>query len=206
METYDSRVHLSCRGPTVSSVTYPRRALTFVRLGSIVCEGEVPDDEEWRVPLMENERDFDFGGGAGVRFETEAQEMGVKNEYVELEPTETEPQFIGPKGHTTPTPAQIQEGFTTVATLIGRKWHLVILDQLLMTGPLGFSALLRRIDGISSKVLSESLTDLEKNGFITRSVVSDRPFRVEYAMSARGYSLRPILDAVHVSVKEDDSH
>ncbi|MFC4357902.1 winged helix-turn-helix transcriptional regulator [Halobium salinum] len=143
------------------------------------------------------ERDFDFTRTVGIEGEKRQETTGGRSEYVELEyaesHTETEPTGFG---H--PSPAQLQEGFTTVATLIGRKWHLVILDQLLTTGPLGFSALLRRIDGISSKVLSESLTDLEENGFISRTVVSDRPFRVEYAMTNRGYSLRPVLDAVRV--------
>lgn len=95
---------------------------------------------------------------------------------------------------------ELQEAFTTVATLIGRKWHLVIIDQLLSDGPLGFSELLKRINGISSKVLSESLTDLETNGFISREVISDRPFRVEYAVTSRGFGLRPIIEAVHTDM------
>lgn len=152
---------------------------------------------------MENGRAFEFGEGKGIGADRERQESRERSEYVELE--RTEPRLRAePHGFVNPSPAQLQEGFTTVATLIGRKWHLVILDQLLTGGPLGFSALLRRIDGISSKVLSESLTDLEKNEFISRSVVSDRPFRVEYAMTNRGYTLRPVLDAVRVSFEDDE--
>lgn len=95
---------------------------------------------------------------------------------------------------------EMQEALTNVATLIGRKWHLVIIDQLLSEGPMGFSELLKRIGNISSKVLSESLTDLEANGFITREVISDRPFRVQYAVTPRGAGLRPIVEAARTNL------
>jgi DNA-binding HxlR family transcriptional regulator len=95
---------------------------------------------------------------------------------------------------------EMQEALTNVATLIGRKWHLVIIDQLLTDGPMGFSELLKRIGNISSKVLSESLTDLEENGFISREVISDRPFRVQYAVTERGRRLRPIVEAARTDL------
>ena len=46
--------------------------------------------------------------------------------------------------------------------IVGRKWNPVLLYHLLSDGPLGFSALKRRVDGISSKMLSETLSDLKE--------------------------------------------
>lgn len=91
-----------------------------------------------------------------------------------------------------------QEALTDVSTLLGRKWHLVILASLFDAGPQGFSALQRRIDGISSKVLSESLQDLERRGLVDRRVVSDKPFRVEYSLTDRGRDLRPFVEAARL--------
>ena len=85
---------------------------------------------------------------------------------------------------------------TTTATLIGRKWHPVIVHRLLEHGPLGFNALKEEVDGISSKVQSDILDDLEDNGFLTRTVVSEKPHRVEYALTGRGESLEPVIVAM----------
>jgi len=51
---------------------------------------------------------------------------------------------------------------TSTATLIGKKWHPVIVDRLLQRGPLGFNALQEEVDGIFSRVLSDSLDDPEQ--------------------------------------------
>jgi DNA-binding HxlR family transcriptional regulator len=79
---------------------------------------------------------------------------------------------------------------------VGRKWHPVIVYHLLDDGPQGFSSLKKRIDGISSKMLSESLDALEAAGLVTRTVISDRPVRVEYGLTERGTALEPLLTAM----------
>lgn len=84
---------------------------------------------------------------------------------------------------------------TELASVIGRKWHLVIVHEL-VGGPQGFGALKTRIDGISSKVLTNHLRDLEEKGLVERTVVSDRPFRVEYSLTGRGRSFRELIDPV----------
>ena len=86
---------------------------------------------------------------------------------------------------------------TTTATLIGRKWHPVVVHRLLENGPLGFNALKAEVDGVSSKVQSDVLDDLTEHGFVERTVVSEKPFRVEYALTARGESLEPVIDAMN---------
>ena len=85
---------------------------------------------------------------------------------------------------------------TTTATLIGRKWHPVIVHRLLESGPMGFNALKQEVDGVSSKVLSDSLDDLEESTLVDREVVSEKPFRVEYSLTGRGRDLRPVVEAM----------
>jgi len=80
---------------------------------------------------------------------------------------------------------------TTVA-LIGNKWKLLILRNLLVR-PWRFNELHKSLDGISQKVLTESLRQMEADGIITRTVYPEVPPRVEYALSALGESMRPIL-------------
>ncbi len=85
---------------------------------------------------------------------------------------------------------------TTTSTLIGRKWHPVIVHRLLEEGPLGFNALKREVDGVSSKVLSDTLDDLEDNDIVDREIVSEKPIRVEYSLTPFGASLEPVIVAM----------
>ncbi len=85
---------------------------------------------------------------------------------------------------------------TTTSTLIGKKWHPVVIHRLLESGPLGFNALQREVDGISSKVLSETLEDLEDNGILDREIISEKPVRVEYSLTPFGRSLEPVITAM----------
>ena len=82
---------------------------------------------------------------------------------------------------------------TATASLVGKKWHPVIIHRLLEHGELGFNALQSEIEGISSKVLSESLDDLEEKRIVSRSIVSEKPVRVEYALTELGNSLEPVV-------------
>lgn len=85
---------------------------------------------------------------------------------------------------------------TCTAHILGRKWHPVIVHRLLEGGPTGFSALKRDVDGISSNVLSNSLSALEDDGLVDRSIVSEKPFRVEYSLTRQGELLRPVIQAM----------
>jgi len=77
--------------------------------------------------------------------------------------------------------------------IVGRKWHPVVVYRLLRDGPMGFSRLKDRIDGVSSKMLSQALTDLTDAGLIERDQVSDSPVRVEYALTERGRALEGVI-------------
>ena len=83
----------------------------------------------------------------------------------------------------------------TTVSLIGNKWKLLILRNLRIR-PWRFNELHKSLDGISQKVLTESLRQMEADGIITRTVYPEVPPRVEYALSALGESMRPILDAM----------
>ncbi len=83
---------------------------------------------------------------------------------------------------------------TTVA-LIGSKWKLLIIRNLLQR-PWRFNELKRDLEGISQKVLTDSLRSMEADGLITRTVFPEVPPRVEYALSELGQSLKPILDSM----------
>ena len=83
---------------------------------------------------------------------------------------------------------------TTVA-LIGNKWKLLIMRNLLVR-PWRFNELHKSLEGISQKVLTDSLRQMEADGIITRTVFPEVPPRVEYALSELGESMRPILQSM----------
>lgn len=85
---------------------------------------------------------------------------------------------------------------TCTAHLIGKKWHPVIVHRLLEHGPSGFNELKEDIGGISSKVLSDSLEDLEENQLVDREIVSEKPVRVQYSLTDHGQSLEPVIYAM----------
>ncbi|MFC4550611.1 MULTISPECIES: winged helix-turn-helix transcriptional regulator [Halorussus] len=82
---------------------------------------------------------------------------------------------------------------TATATVIGKKWHPVVVHRLLDGGPMGFNELEADVDGISSKVLSDSLEDLEEKGLVNRDIVSEKPVRVSYSLTERGESLESVI-------------
>ena len=90
---------------------------------------------------------------------------------------------------------------TTVA-LIGSKWKLLILRNLL-SRPWRFNELKRDLEGVSQKVLTDSLRSLEEDGIIVRTVYPEVPPRVEYSLSERGKSLMNILDQLCIWGEEN---
>lgn len=80
----------------------------------------------------------------------------------------------------------------TTVGLIGNKWKLLILRDIL-TGPKRFGKLQKSLEGISQKVLTDSLREMEADGIITRKVYAEVPPRVEYSLSDLGEMLRPVI-------------
>ncbi|OON94328.1 MAG: MarR family transcriptional regulator [Candidatus Epulonipiscioides saccharophilum] len=83
----------------------------------------------------------------------------------------------------------------TTITLIGGKWKILILRDL-FSGTKRFGELKKSLKGISSKVLTTQLRDLENGLLIRRKVYPQVPPKVEYTLTATGESLKPILDAM----------
>ena len=79
--------------------------------------------------------------------------------------------------------------------LIGSKWKLLILRNL-MSRPWRFNELLRSIEGISQKSLTEALRSMEADGLVLRKAFPEVPPRVEYSLTELGESLRPIIKAM----------
>ncbi len=85
----------------------------------------------------------------------------------------------------------------TTVQMIGSKWKLLIMRNLLAR-PWRFNELKKDLEGISQKVLTDSLRSMEADGIITRTVYPEVPPRVEYALSDLGESMRPIMDAMEI--------
>lgn len=83
----------------------------------------------------------------------------------------------------------------TTVSLIGNKWKLLILRNLL-SGPNRFGELLKGIPGISQKVLTDNLRSMESDGLLIRTVYAEVPPRVDYRLSQTGDSLRPIMEVM----------
>ena len=85
----------------------------------------------------------------------------------------------------------------TILQMVGSKWKLLILRNLLER-PWRFNELRKNLEGISQKVLTDSLRSMEEDGIITRTVFPEVPPRVEYSLSELGESMRPIIKAMEL--------
>lgn len=83
----------------------------------------------------------------------------------------------------------------TTLMLIGDKWKVLILRDL-RSGTKRFGELKKSLSGISQKVLTSNLRDMEDNGLLTRETFPEVPPRVEYTLTELGCSMFPILDAM----------
>lgn len=80
-------------------------------------------------------------------------------------------------------------------SLMADKWKFLIIRDLL-TGTKRFGELQKSIGGVSQKVLTNNLRQMEQSGLINRKVYAEVPPRVEYSLTDLGKSLKPILDSM----------
>lgn len=80
--------------------------------------------------------------------------------------------------------------------LLGKRWTGLILDTLLK-GPQRFCEMTSAVDGLSDRVLSDRLRELEMEGIIERIVYPQIPVRVEYRLTEKGQDLQPVVQAIH---------
>lgn len=84
----------------------------------------------------------------------------------------------------------------TTLSLIGSKWQVLIIRDLVANGTMRFKELQRSIGKISQKVLTSNLRTMEAQGLVHREVFAEVPPRVEYSLTELGQSLKPVLDAL----------
>jgi len=94
--------------------------------------------------------------------------------------------------------------------LLGKRWTGLLLDAL-MEGPRRFCELTTTVEGLSDRVLSDRLRELEVEGVVERIVYPQIPVRVEYKLTEKGLALKPVVEAIHewaekwVMLPEDSS-
>src|SRR5215469_13315068 len=96
-----------------------------------------------------------------------------------------------------PVPAEVLRA----ADLLERRWQLSIIYAAL-TGALRFNEFAEAIAGISPRMLSERLRDLEAAGLVERTVIPSSPPTVEYRLTSRGRKLAPMIEAMRAYAGE----
>ncbi len=109
--------------------------------------------------------------------------------------------FVSPEG--VPSTAAIDEAALRVIGRIADKWTMSVLEVLEQNGVLRFSRIAALVAGISQRMLTKTLRQLEEDGFVTRTVHPEVPPRVEYAPTARGHGLCGAFCSVWRWVEDD---
>ncbi len=86
--------------------------------------------------------------------------------------------------------------FERATQLLGKRWTGLLLDTLLR-GPQRFCELTTTVEGLSDRVLSDRLRELEAEGIVERIVYPHIPVRVEYQLTAKGRALAPVVETIH---------
>lgn len=101
-----------------------------------------------------------------------------------------------PTETTTSSITQMCPRYEHAIQLLGKRWTGLILDAL-MGGPRRFCELTASVEGLSDRVLSDRLRELELEDVIERVVYPQIPVRVEYRLTEKGHDLKPVVDAIH---------
>lgn len=80
--------------------------------------------------------------------------------------------------------------------ILGKRWTGLLLHALL-EGPRRFCELTSLVEGLSDRVLSDRLRELEFEGVVRRVVYPQIPVRVEYQLTEKGFALKPVVEAIH---------
>lgn len=94
-----------------------------------------------------------------------------------------------------PAPTEVCPHFHAAIELIGKRWSGAILWAL-SDGPLRFGELKRAIPGLSDRLLSQRLRELEAAGLMARTVEDGLPVKVTYELTVKGAALKPAIQAL----------
>ncbi len=97
----------------------------------------------------------------------------------------------GSEGAVAPCPIEAALG------MMGSKWKVLVLRELFRGGVKRFNELSRGIGGITQKMLSQQLKQMERDGLIIRRAYPEVPPRVEYSLTPVGRSLRPVMSSIY---------
>jgi DNA-binding HxlR family transcriptional regulator len=87
--------------------------------------------------------------------------------------------------------------FHHAVELIGRRWSGAILRAML-SGSIRFSEIAATVPGLSDRLLSERLKELEAEDVVIRTVHPETPVRIEYQLTDKGRALAPVIDSISV--------
>jgi Predicted transcriptional regulators len=92
-----------------------------------------------------------------------------------------------------------EEGCSVESTLqlISGRWKSVLLYHLIFEGEYRYNELQKKIPGITRRMLSLQLKDLESDGLISRRVIQEKPLMVSYHITEYGHSLKPVIQMLH---------
>jgi DNA-binding HxlR family transcriptional regulator len=99
------------------------------------------------------------------------------------------------------TPSAFCPRYHHAVELIGRRWTGAIL-RVMLSGAVRFSDIAAAVPGLSDRLLSERLKELEQEEVLTRSVIPETPVRIEYRLTDKGRALAPVVDAVSAWAEE----
>lgn len=85
--------------------------------------------------------------------------------------------------------------------LLGKRWTGLLL-AVLMQGSCRFCELTSLVEGLSDRVLSDRLRELEAEGIVKRVVFPQIPVRIEYQLTEKGHALKPLIEAIHTWAEE----
>jgi len=86
--------------------------------------------------------------------------------------------------------------------IIGKKWSLFIIF-LIWNNYTSYNSILKTISGLNSKILSERLKNLEDQGIVKRSIISDRPIKIEYSLTKKWEKVRDLFEQIkNISLEE----
>jgi DNA-binding HxlR family transcriptional regulator len=99
------------------------------------------------------------------------------------------------KRHAAEGESKVCSRFHHAVELIGRRWSGAVISMMLR-GPQGFNELMASVPGLSDRLLTERLRELESEGLVRRTVISGPPVRVSYELTEAGKGLKPVIEGL----------
>ncbi|MDX2108122.1 MAG: helix-turn-helix domain-containing protein [Candidatus Melainabacteria bacterium] len=96
---------------------------------------------------------------------------------------------------------QLECPILSTIAMISDKWKVIIIYKL-KGGTMRFNELMRALQGVTQKVLTSQLRQLEEDGLVSRKIYAEVPPRVEYSLTPLGESLTPVLEQLEQWAKE----